>query len=237
VCALRINTPASGLAKVRQLRPIFLLLFCVLRRPTLASLLCRNRLSELLFSRLVFDFTSLPRRRLSSRFRYLRLLPPSPSPSPPLPSSPSPSPSPPPPSHLRHHLLHQRHQHLPRRRHRSPPLIFTIILHYHRTSSTSQDPSQHRCQYIDIYASLVFIIRTFSLVGDVASGPILSLSSLGTFLNSHVDADSTLHLSCCVCVDTHHSCATVVRKGGTTAVPARWTYKSADTSGCISCAS
>ena len=167
----------------------------MLRRPTLASLLCRNRLSELLFSRLIFDFTPLPRQRLLSCFRYLCLLPPLPLPSPPLPSLPSPSPSPPPPSHFRHHLLHQRHQHLPCRRHHSPPLIFTIILRYHRTSSTSQDPSQHRCQYTDIYTSLVFIIRTFLLVGDMASGPILSLSSLGTFLNLHVDADSTLHYS------------------------------------------
>jgi len=193
VCALHINTPASGLAKVRQLRPIFLLLFCVLQRPTLASLLCRNRLSELLFSRLVFNFTSLPCRCLSSHFCYLCLLLPSPSPSPPLPSLPSPSPSPLPLSHLCHHLLHQHHQHLPCHRHRSPPLIFTIILRYHRTSSTSQDPSQHRCQYTDIYASLVFIICAFSLVRDVASSPILSLTSLGTFLNLHIDADSTLH--------------------------------------------
>ena len=64
---------------------------------------------------------------------------------------------------------------------------------HHLISSTPQDTSQHQCQYTDIYASPIFIIHAFSLVGDMASGPILSLSSLGTFLNLHIDADSTLH--------------------------------------------
>jgi len=157
----------------------------VLQQPTLASLLCRNHLSELLFSCLVFDFTSSLCRHLSFRFHYLCLLP----------LSPLPLPSPLPPSHFCHHLLHQCHQHLPCFRHRSSTLllIFTIIFCYHLILSTSQDPSQHRCQHTDIYASPIFIVRTFLLVGDTASGSILSLSSLGTFLNSHVDADSTLH--------------------------------------------
>jgi len=118
MCVLCINTPASGLAKVRQLQPIFLLLFCVLQRPTLASLLCRNHFSELLFSRLVFNFKSSLHRRPSSCFCYLHLLL----------SSFLPLPSPPPPSHFHHHLLHQHHRHLPCFCHRSstPPLIFTI---------------------------------------------------------------------------------------------------------------
>jgi len=56
--------------------------FCVLRRLMLASLLCRNCLSELLFSRLVFDFKSSLRRHLLSCFCYLHLLPSLPLPSP-----------------------------------------------------------------------------------------------------------------------------------------------------------
>jgi len=165
--------------------------FCVLRRPTLASLLCRNRLSELLFSRLVFKLQVLA----ASTSLVSLPLPPSPSVivfafaissvSVTL-SSPSSSSTPSTSSSLPPSLLDSA-VHL----HRLP----SLSRRHHLVSSTPQDASRHRCQYTDIYASPVFVIRAFSLVGDVASSPILSLTSLGTFLNSHVDADSTLQRS------------------------------------------
>ena len=178
----------SGLAKVRQLWPIFLLLFCVLQQLMLASLLCHNCLSELLFSRLVFQLQvltastsliSLPLPLSPSVIVFafaissasITLLSPS--------SSSTPSTSSLLPSSLLNSAAHL-HCHL------------SLSCCHHLVLSTPQDTSQRRCQYTDIYASPIFIIRTFLLVGDMASSPILSLTSLGTFLNLHVDADSTL---------------------------------------------
>jgi len=107
-----------------------------------------------------------------------------------------PLPSPPSPPYFCHYLLYQCHQHLPHFCYCSSTLLLifaiTIIFRHHLVSLTPQDTSRHQCQYTDIYTSPVFIICAFLLVGDVASGPILSLSLLGTFLNLHVDTDSTL---------------------------------------------
>jgi len=68
----------------------------------------------------------------------------------------------------------------------------SLLCCHHLILLTPQDTSWHWCQYTNIYASPIFIIHAFLLVRDVASGLILSLSSLGTFLNLHIDADSTL---------------------------------------------
>ena len=192
-CAPHINTPAPGLAKgqatAAHLPSPFSVCFDDRRLPACcAATVFLNscfRASSSTSSPHCFDVSHLTSAiSVSFHHRLRRLLPSSPSPSPP--SLP----------YFRHYLLHQCHQHLPCFCHCSstPSLIFaiTIIFCHHLVSPTPQDTSWHQCQYTDIYASPIFIICAFSLVGDMASGPILSLSSPGTFLNSHVDADSTL---------------------------------------------